>query len=218
MATGKTVKIHGKDYMPVSERVIMAHNELKEGFSISTEVLREEPNIVIKAVVTTPKGTFTGISAANPLKAIEKQNPYEVAETSAVGRALGFAGYGILEGIASADEVVKSEQSVGPAREAVTVPVIYASEPQRKMIFALGYELGHDAEETKEIVKTHYGLESLTQLTKSQASKLIEVLQKKAEAKPKVELKIGNGEPQGGSGGYPLPVSEETVNPDDIPF
>ena len=31
-----------------------------------------------------------------------------MAETSAVGRALGFAGYGIVEGIASADEVVKA--------------------------------------------------------------------------------------------------------------
>src|SRR6185312_6919284 len=59
--------------------------------------------------VTTNKGTFTGISAANPSKAIEKQSPYEVAETSAVGRALGFAGYGAVDSIATADEMVKSQ-------------------------------------------------------------------------------------------------------------
>ncbi len=32
----------------------------------------------------------------------------EVAETSAIGRALGFAGYGIVEGVASADELIKN--------------------------------------------------------------------------------------------------------------
>ena len=51
---------------------------------------------------------FTGISAANPNKAIEKMSPYEVAETSAVGRALGFAGYGLVDDIATADEMVKA--------------------------------------------------------------------------------------------------------------
>ncbi len=42
------------------------------------------------------------------MKAIEKASPYEVAETSAIGRALGFAGFGIADGIASADEMVKA--------------------------------------------------------------------------------------------------------------
>ena len=76
--------------------------------SITTEVLLHDP-VVIKATVTIGERVFTGISAANPAKAIEKQSPYEVAETSAVGRALGFAGFGIVEGIASADEIIKAD-------------------------------------------------------------------------------------------------------------
>src|SRR5215213_3249986 len=64
--------------------------------------------IVVKAKVITEKGSFTGISAANEAKLIEKQSPYEVAETSAVGRALGFAGYGVVNGIATADEIAKT--------------------------------------------------------------------------------------------------------------
>lgn len=103
----KTINIHGKEYMPVSERVLLAHQDCKQ-ISINTEILNTGEIVVVKATVITPKGTFTGISAANPAKAIEKMSPYEVAETSAVGRALGFAGYGIVEGIASADEVVKA--------------------------------------------------------------------------------------------------------------
>jgi len=44
-----------------------------------------------------------GLSAANPEKSIEvcRKSP----ETSAVGRALGFAGFGLVDRIATAEEV-----------------------------------------------------------------------------------------------------------------
>lgn len=104
-----SILIHNRQYITVAERVESIHRDLvKEGFSITTEVLYQMP-VVIKATVITKKGTFTGISAANPDKIIEKMSPYEVAETSAVGRALGFAGYGIAEGIATADEIKKAD-------------------------------------------------------------------------------------------------------------
>ena len=90
------IQIHGKDYMTVARRVELAHEDGLE--EIITEVLTHEP-VVIKALVRTKKGTFSGISSANPLKSIEKSNPYEVAETSAVGRALGFARYCLIERI-----------------------------------------------------------------------------------------------------------------------
>ena len=103
------ISIHGNQYVTVAERVQMIHEDIKDKmFSITTEVLAHTPVVVVKATVITPTGTYTGISAANPSKAIEKMSPYEVAETSAVGRALGFAGYGSIDSIASADEMVKS--------------------------------------------------------------------------------------------------------------
>ena len=107
----KTISIHGKNYVPVSERIKEASESLT---GVQTEVLQHEPVVVVKATVDIKgKGTFTGISSANPQKLIEKTNPYEVAETSAVGRALGFAGYGIDEGIASADEMTKYNEGDG---------------------------------------------------------------------------------------------------------
>lgn len=107
----QTIKIHGKEYVPVNERVKAIHEELKDtAFSITTELLPVNNAIVVKATVTIGENVFTGMSAANPNKAIEKQSPYEVAETSAVGRALGFAGYGIDTGIASADEITKADE------------------------------------------------------------------------------------------------------------
>ncbi len=103
-----TVQIHGNEYVTVAERVAEAHKALKGDFSITTEVLMNDP-VVIKATVRVGNVIHTGISSIdlNSTKMIEKSNPYEVAETSAVGRALGFAGYGIIEGIASADEMAK---------------------------------------------------------------------------------------------------------------
>ena len=109
-----SIEIHGKKYITVAERVKEIHADKKQ-FEITTEVISHDP-VVVRATVTILdivdttiiKRNFTGISAANPNKAIEKMSPYEVAETSAVGRALGFAGYGLVDDIATADEMVKA--------------------------------------------------------------------------------------------------------------
>lgn len=99
------VSIHGKEYFTVAERLEQAKDVIKR---IETEVLFLEPQVMVKATIETDKGTFTGISAANPDKSIEAKTPVEVAETSAVGRALAFAGYAGTE-IASADEMYKAD-------------------------------------------------------------------------------------------------------------
>lgn len=108
MTNNGIVQIHGKEYMTVARRVELAR-EQEALESVETEVLSHDP-VVIKAKVTIKGHSFTGISSVNPdsSKSIERQNPYEVAETSAVGRALGFAGFGLLESIASADEMVRA--------------------------------------------------------------------------------------------------------------
>lgn len=108
MSNNGIVNIHGKEYMTVAKRLELAH---KDGIdSIATEVLQHAPVVVVRAVVTVKGKMFTGISSANPAKAIEKSNPYEVAETSAVGRALGMANYGLIESVASADEMVSAQK------------------------------------------------------------------------------------------------------------
>ena len=101
------VNIHGKSYNTVAERIATAGGDL---LGVNTKVLSHDP-VVIKAIISTPKGMFSGISAANPSKSMEAESPYEVAETSAVGRALAFAGYETTNGIASAEEVRKATTS-----------------------------------------------------------------------------------------------------------
>jgi len=95
--------IHNREYKTVSERLGEIGDKLK---GVDTEVLYLDPVVMVKATITTDKGIFTGISAADPSKSIEAKTPVEVAETSAVGRALAFAGYAGSE-IASANEMEK---------------------------------------------------------------------------------------------------------------
>lgn len=108
----KTINIKGKEYVPVVERVKEAHR-LDPEVSITTEIVGDGPfdsaipRIVIKATVVFKGKTFTGHSQAVYGEGRMGDVALEVAETSAIGRALGFANIGLLDGIASADEMRK---------------------------------------------------------------------------------------------------------------
>ena len=107
----KTINIKGKEYVPVVERVKEAHAQDKE-LSITTEIIGDSANrVVIKATVTFKGKTFTGHSQSEYGKGLMGGVALEVAETSAIGRALGFANIGLLDGIASADEMRKVKSS-----------------------------------------------------------------------------------------------------------
>jgi hypothetical protein len=109
------VEIHGKKYTMVAGRVLEAHQADKP-LSISTELISQpdEELVAFKATVELDGQVYTGHAVSNKSSSgIEGQSPYEVAETSAVGRALGFAGFGLQSGIASAEEVRKAEGTEG---------------------------------------------------------------------------------------------------------
>lgn len=114
----KTINIKGKEYVPVVERVKEAHN-LDKDVSITTEIVGEySPRITVKATVIFKGRTFTGHSQAEYGKGLMGAVALEVAETSAIGRALGFANIGLLDGIASADEMRKVNAKDVPLAEA----------------------------------------------------------------------------------------------------
>jgi len=101
------VNSHGKEYFTVAERVENIHKDSKDKpLSIETEIVTYEGGlVVIKAIVTTDGGTFTGHAyEIETASGINKTSALENCETSAVGRALAFAGYAGAE-IASANEV-----------------------------------------------------------------------------------------------------------------
>ena len=110
----KAVKIKGKDYVLVSDR-ILAFNDAYPNGCINTELVSAPDSIIyiIKATVipdmSKPERKFTGFSQAKIGQGMVNQTAaLENAETSAVGRALGMMGIGVLDSIASADEMVKA--------------------------------------------------------------------------------------------------------------
>lgn len=116
----KTINIKGKEYVPVVEKVKEFHKLFPLG-RISTEVIpsSDTTRAIVKATVwVDDKATryFTGHSQAEWGKGHMGDVALEVAETSAIGRALGFANIGLIDGIASADEMRKVKKTkVGEA-------------------------------------------------------------------------------------------------------
>ncbi len=113
-------------YMTVSGRLLMAirdHSEQGKRLDIVPDptlhpagILKDTPDELIVRVVADSElyGRRFGTSRVdkrNP--GLSGSNPYEIAETSATGRALGALGYGLLAsgGLASADDLDR-----GPAR------------------------------------------------------------------------------------------------------
>jgi len=121
-----SIKLHGKEYIEVKDRVAEAHAE--ESFSMLKEESFELGGRAYVQVTIEVKGhMYIGTAEikfnANP-KTPDGMSPYECGETSALGRALGFAGYGAVESIASADEVVRNQEPAPQPKQALqTVPV-----------------------------------------------------------------------------------------------
>lgn len=109
--TIKTTPIHGKNYAEVNQRIKAFRMVYPEGFII-TEMMKNENGVCIfKASVGYNDGTnnyIVGTGTAYEVEGnsnINKTSYIENAETSAVGRALGMAGFGIDTSVASAEEV-----------------------------------------------------------------------------------------------------------------
>lgn len=104
----ETTPIKGKDYVQVNERV-KAFRMICPGGTIETEMVYfESGRVMFKAVIRDQDDRVlaTGYSEEKEGSSmINKTSFVENCETSAVGRALGFAGIGIDASMASAEEV-----------------------------------------------------------------------------------------------------------------
>ena len=106
-----SVKIHGKDYVTVAERVNEFHKKHPNG-SIQTELVKFGDGIVVTKTNVYPDVSdtirkFTGLAYEEiGSSQINKFSALENCETSSCGRAISFCmGTGASESIASADEV-----------------------------------------------------------------------------------------------------------------
>lgn len=114
----KAILFKGKKYVLVADR-INYFNEIYPKGSITTELLStpDADMVVIKATVIPQEGqVYTGMSQAkysDTQSFVNKTSALENAETSAVGRALAFMGIGVIDSIASVDEINKTTYSRG---------------------------------------------------------------------------------------------------------
>ena len=107
----KTTDIKGKEYAEVNQR-IKAFRMVYPNGSITTDIVSLENGIVtIKATVANEEGAViaTGYAQEKEMSSyINKTSYIENCETSAVGRALGFCGFGIDVSVASYEEVANA--------------------------------------------------------------------------------------------------------------
>lgn len=110
------VEIKGKKYAEVNQRIMAFRSVFPEGF-IKTEIFSLADNVVVIRAEVGNDGKVLGTGTAFEEQSsnyINKTSYIENCETSAVGRALGMAGFGTDCAVASAEEM----QGVAKTREA----------------------------------------------------------------------------------------------------
>lgn len=127
----KSIDVKGKQYIPVVERIKAFRMLYPEGCIRTTLVSDDGDVCVIRAEVCTDQGQVLGTGTAFENRSgsyINKTSYIENCETSAVGRALGMAGFGIDESMCSADELLNALENqkkleAPPAQKAPSKPV-----------------------------------------------------------------------------------------------
>lgn len=110
----KAIDIKGKNYVLVADRVIFFNENYPNG-SINTKLLSElnSETVVMKAIIIPdlkfPTRFFSGYSQAKWGEGnVNRTSALENCETSAVGRALAMMGIGVIDSVASVDEMNKA--------------------------------------------------------------------------------------------------------------
>ncbi len=124
MSGGEAVdalSIKGKPYIDVATRVKLAVAR-EGGYEIlDSEIvpLGETGRLAVRVRVRVGDKLYVGTSEVKlnaPNGTADHDAPVECAETSAVGRALGFANIGVIDSIASADEMRAIQRPAQPAQ------------------------------------------------------------------------------------------------------
>lgn len=160
--TIKTTDIKGKDYAEVNQR-IKAFRMIYPTGSIATELLSNENGVCIfKATISDEDGELLATGTAYEKENstfINKTSYIENCETSAVGRALGMAGFGIDTSVASYEDV--SNAMANQKEEDMPKATPKQIELVNKLVT-----------DTEAMLK-HYGIEKVEDLTLEQASEII---------------------------------------------
>lgn len=170
----RAIDIKGKKYVLVSDRISYFNNEYLNGRIITKLISKpEDDRVVIKAIVTPDVENkdryFTGYSQALWGDGyINKTSAIENCETSAVGRALGIMGIGIVDGIASVDEINKAQTQAKAQMQPRQVSELSAlleskniTEPNEKQTI-VNHLAGHEPLNTSGVARLMKAIEDAT--------------------------------------------------------
>lgn len=159
--TIKTTPIHGKDYAEVNQRIKAFRMVFPEGY-IKTELKSLDGGVCVFMAEVGNGDTVLGMGHAYEKEGssnINRTSYIENCETSAVGRALGMAGFGIDTSVASAEEVQNAiEQQTQNTEKKVTAKQLAILKKTIKDIPAM---------------LKYCGVEKIEDMTMIQASKII---------------------------------------------
>ena len=177
--TIKKTDIKGKEYAEVNQRIKAFRMVFPDGF-IDTQIVSLADGVcVMRAEVGYYENGQRQILASGTAyeredsSYINKTSYIENCETSAVGRALGMAGFGIDTSVASYEEVANAILNQGdnaPWDSGQAPSPRPASKRQRELI---GDIITKYPERQNEICK-HFGIRSLSDLTSEQAFEAIQ--------------------------------------------
>lgn len=112
-----TINLKGKEYVQVKDR-LSYFNETYPNGALVTEVIATDKNMItFKATITPDVALPTRVFIGHSFGGIEEVKAFEKLETVAVGRALAFMGIGVIESIASADEMDRFHSKDGFYKE-----------------------------------------------------------------------------------------------------
>lgn len=178
------VKVQGKIYPVVGGRLRLAHDENKS-LSIETSVVQySAETTVVQAAIKTEKGTFTGLGNASVKRDRVLSNAIlELAETRAIARALRFAGYGVeftgFEEVGEGKNQLAEEQSEQPEEAKKSEG---ATKAQVSTIFSIAKNLNMSNDELRDLIQDKTGKSYSKDLSKSDASQIINILKEKETA------------------------------------
>ena len=137
-----TTDIKGKEYAEVNQRV-KAFRMVYPSGTIKTDMESNENGVcVFRAGIYSEDGVLLGTGTAyekEDSSFINKTSYIENCETSAVGRALGMAGFGIDTSIASAEEVANAIENQNKKIDEEQIKKIKKLIPKEKFDAMLNY-------------------------------------------------------------------------------
>ncbi len=182
-------------YMPVDGRLAMANvdherQERKLIFHDPVVLADTDQHLTLMVIVDSELyGRRHGIATSRKAdgSSIETQHPWEIAETSAIGRALAAMGYGLLpgSGLHSADDV-----SRGAAETAGAGAAVGLSQQQRDFLIgaaadSLGLSRADSAQYVNRLCRQRFG-HSLRDCSTEEGQSLAQEL-RRGQAAPRAE-------------------------------